>query len=255
MSKLGTDSSEIARARERVREFEEIVYAAKKSLWVNDPDEVGEHFLEHDPVLAWRLLDLFDAYQTGTTYPLDRLPGVIDRLMDTKLEFYYVSQVLPGTVNALVYLRGFDEKDPLSTPGLQLARLCYSQAFIGQSRVVWERLMKCIYFLETGKDPSGKSIRRRFFRDLPEWSPRWDLLKEFESDIDNYDSSYRTPEYHMGSVLRKELLGGDSVDPNDLLSLLTPVMNGFWTVLLANVSGQSHNIVRLGHSVRRSDGE
>ena len=63
-------------------------------------------------MLAWRLLEAFDAYRTSGRYPLDRLPGLMYRLIDTKLQLYFVSQVMPGTLNAMVYGRGFDSKDP-----------------------------------------------------------------------------------------------------------------------------------------------
>ena len=244
--------TDLSTTRERVAEFEQIIESAKRALWAADPPEIAESFLAHDPVLQWRLLDLLERYQAAGVYPLERLPGVMDRLIDSKLEFYYVSQVLPGTLNALVYGRGFEHDDPLARPGLQLARLCYSQAMIGQSRILWDRLMRAIYYLEAGADPEGKSIRRRFFRELPSWSPRWDLVAEFETEIDDFDSSYRTPEYHKGSVLRRELLGGDVVDPDEMLALLAPVMNGLWTILMANIEGSPHNLLRLGHRVRSS---
>jgi hypothetical protein len=241
------------RIRGRVAEFENIIKEAKTARWADDPKGVADHFLQYDPVLAWRLLDLFDLYEQGGAYPMDRLPGVMDRLIDTKLQLYFVSQVLPGSMNALVYGRGLEHADPLATPGLQLTRLSLTQAFIGQSRALWDRLMGLIYFLETGCDPPGNSIRRRFFRDLSNWSPRWDVMIELEAEIDRYDNKYRTPEYHRGSVLRKELLGGDEVDLNDVMGLNTPVTNGVWTVLCANVSGKPHNIVRLGRHIRSGE--
>lgn len=246
---------DLSLTRAKVAEFEAIIDRVKSALWADAPLDVAEHFLKTDPVLAWRLLDLFDAYLAAGQYPEERLPGLMDRLIDSKLELYFVSQVLPGTENAMVYLRGFDKTDPLKTPGLQLARLCYSQAIIGQSRVLWERLTRSIYFLETGRDPDGKSVRRRFFGVLADWSPRWDLLAEFESEINRYDQKYRTPEYHKGSVLRRELLGGEEVDANDLLSPMTPLMNGLWPVMMANVQGSAHNILRLGRRVRPDDSD
>jgi hypothetical protein len=236
--------------RDRVLEFEEIVENAKKDLWATEPKEVAEHFLAHDPVLKWRLIDVLDAYVEAGVYPLDRLPGVMDRLIDTKLQLYFVTQVFPGSMNALVYNRGFDQADPLAKPGLQLTRLSLLQGGIGQIRVLLERVMRLVYYLETGKDIQGKSIRKRFFADLPSWTPRWDVLAELGDEIDSYDSKYRTPEYHKGSVLKRELLGGDGVDANDVLGLITPVTNGVWEVLNANVSAKPHNILRLGRRIR-----
>jgi len=251
-ARLAPDDSELDRIRGRVATFEDIIEQAQRLQFAADPPEIADAFLQHDPILAWRLLDLLDSYRSRLAYPRDRIPGVIDRAIDTKLQLYFVARVLPGTENMLVHLRGFQATNPLATPNLQLARLCYAQAMIGQSRVLWDRLMRLVYYLEEGQDPEGKSIRRVFFRAVPRWSPRWDVLSKWEADIDRYDSAYRTPEYHHGSVLKKELLGGPTNDPNRLLALLTPVMNGMWTVLMANVQASPHDILSLGRRVERA---
>lgn len=243
------EDNTLTQLRQRVSEFESIIRRAKEAQHSDVPPEVAKHFLDHDPVLIWDIQAFITALVTGKQYPEERLERAVDRLIDTKLQFYFVSHTLPATQNLMVYLRGFDPNDPLATPGLQLARLCYSQSMIGQSRILWERLMRFIYFLEQGKDPEGKSVRRKFFATLPTWSPRWDVLSEWEGEIDTYDSRYRTPEYHKGSILKRELLGGSQVDPNEILGLMTPIMNGLWPVLLANVKGKPHNITRLGRNV------
>lgn len=241
---------EVTHLRERVSEFEDIILAARRVQHDDLPPDVAEHFLKHDPVLAWNLLELLDAYREGTTYPQDRLPSAMDHFIDTKLQLHYVTQVWPGTMNLMVYLRGFDPKNPLATPNLQLARLGYSQAMIGAERVLWERLMQSIYFLEKGSNPEGKHTQRAFFRELPKWSPRWDLLAEFQSEVSKFDESFRTPEYHKGSILKKELFGGDAVDMNEVLGLTTPIINGVWTILISNVIGSPHDIMRLGRKAR-----
>lgn len=65
------------------------------------------------------------------------------------------------------------------------------QSWIGQLRVLWERLMTLVYFLEEGKDPRGKlSIRKQFFRGITSWGGRWDVFAEWESFIDQYDKLY-----------------------------------------------------------------
>lgn len=242
-------ADEANQLRERVSEFEDIILSARKVQHDDLPPEVADHFLKHDPVLAWNLLGLLDAYLAGSAYPQNRLPAVIDHFIDTKLQLHFVTQVWPGTMNLMVYLRGFDPKNPLATPNLQLARLGYSQAMIGAERVLWERLMRTIYFLETGTDPKGKHTQRAFFRELPNWSPRWDLLAEFQSEVNEFDESLRTPEYHKGSILKKELLGGNTVDMNDVLGLTTPITNGVWTILMSNVTGVPHHTIRLGRKV------
>lgn len=234
----------------RVAELDDIIRRARETQYTDMPTKIASLFLRDDPLLRWDLSQFVAAYEAGQRFPADRLPKAVDRLIDAKLQFYFVAQVLPATANVMVYGRGFDPARPLDTPALQLARLCYTQAMIGQSRILWERLMRLIYYLEEGTDPPGKSTRRPFFRKLKDWSPRWDVLAEWQPELDRYGDQYRTPEYHSGSVLKRELLGGPVVDPNDVLSLLTPVMNGIWPVLIANVRGEPHHIVSLGRKVR-----
>ena len=246
---MDNKSDATTRLQERVAEFEDIILKARSAQHADLAPEHAELLLKHDPVITWNLINFIEAYFAGNLYPAERLPAVIDRLIDTKLQLHFVTQVWPGTMNLMVYLRGFDPMAPQAIPNLQLARLAYSQAMIGANRILWERLMRSIYFLETGKEPEGKHTQKSFFRELPMWSPRWDLLAEFQTEIKYYDQVFRTPEYHKGSILKRELLGGGEVDMNDVLGLMTPIINGVWTVLIANISGVPHNIVRLGRKV------
>ena len=103
---MGRD--DVDRVRARVADFEDIIERAQRSQFAGDPPDVADAFLQHDPILAWGLLELFDSYLSTSTYPPDRLPPVIDRAIDTKLQLYNVARVIPGSQNALVYLRGFD---------------------------------------------------------------------------------------------------------------------------------------------------
>lgn len=247
------DQEEAQQVMARAAEFDDIVKSAVSVAFAQDPPEVAEAFIREDPTTRWNIEQICSQYQAGARYPLDRMPGVIDRFIDLKLQLYFTTRVLPGTENQMVYLRGFDQDNPLATPNLQLARLCYQQAMIGQSRVLWDRLMRSVHYLEVGADPAGKSIRRKFFSELPNWSPRWDVLTEWETVIDEFDQRYRTPEYHKGSVLKAELLGGRRIDPNRVLALLTPVVNGFWEVLAANIRSAPNQVVRLGRNVFSED--
>jgi hypothetical protein len=167
--------------RERVEEFETIVEEAKRAIWAREPKEVADAFLKDDPVLAWDLLAALDSYRSSSAYPQDRLPGIMHRLIDTKLQMYFVSQVVPGAMNQMVYLRGFDPDNPLATPNLQLTRLSYLQALIGQSRVLWERLMRLIYFLETGSNSNTSSRRTDGYSVALTWDVRRDGRLQFST--------------------------------------------------------------------------
>lgn len=242
------DGDELARARARVETFDDMVRGVLEAQYRRDFGPHADDFLRGETLLRWNLRELMDLYAEAGAYPLDRLAGVADRAIDFKLQYRFVSTNL-GIQNQLVYGKGFDPRQPLATPAAHLTHLSLMQSLIGQVRVLWERLMTLVYYLEMGDDPRGKSIRRVFFKDIEQWSPRWDVLREWEPVIGRYDSDFRTPEFHNRSRMRRELFGGPAPDPNAITAPLTPVLNGFWDVLLTNVQGRPHHVARLGYSV------
>ena len=239
----------LANSRARAVEFDEMIReTVSENLIRNLGPDLAETFIRDHQLLAWDLVDLFDSYQSAGVYPIERLPGVIDRAIDLKLQLYYVSQINPAVHNLVLSGTEFTLKNPQETPGLHLTHLCFMQAWIGQLRILWERLMTLVFYLEEGRDP-GKSVRRRFFSRIAEWECRRDVLAEWESFISKYDETYRTPEYHNRSNMRKELFGHPTSDPNSIMSPMTPVMSGFWPVFSANARGVQSNIIALGRKV------
>lgn len=242
------DVGRLVRARARVETFDDMIRGVLEEQYRRNFGASAEHLLRNETLLRWDLRELMDRYAEAAAYPHDRLAGLADRAIDFKLQFRFVNMNL-GIQNQLVYGAGFDPRKPLATPVAHLWHLSLLQSLIGQVRVLWERLMTLVYYLEMGHDPRGKSIRRVFFNDIAHWSPRWDVLREWEPVIARYDSDFRTPEFHNRSRMRRELFGEPSTDPNDIMAPLTPVMNGFWEVLLANVQGQQSHVSRLGYNV------
>jgi hypothetical protein len=245
------DQGELERARSRVVEFEQIIYQAVSEIkHLNAQHDEAERQVRENQLLAWRLEDLFDSYGQSNVYPLGRLPGVADRAIDLKLQLYFVSELNIGIYHTLLFGTDLDLRNPQSTPRHHLTHLCLMQSWIGQLRVLWERLMTLVYFLEEGKDPRGKlSIRKQFFRGITSWGGRWDVFAEWESFIDQYDKLYRTPEYHNRSSMRKALFGDPSTDPNSIMAPLDPVIGGFWDVLMANVQGVASPVKWLGRKI------
>lgn len=240
----------LTNSRARAVEFDQMIrQAVSENAIRNVGPQHAETFLQDHYLLGWDLVDLFDSYQEAGAYPLSRLPGVTDRAIDLKLQLYFVAEVNMGVHNSLLYGKDFDLRSPQGKPGPHLVHLCLMQAWIGQMRVLWERLMTLVYFLEEGQDPAGKSVRRRFFGSIEKWAGRWNVLAEWHSFISKYDELYRTPEYHNRSSMRKELFGHPSTDPNSITAPLSPVMNGFWDVLIANVKGVPSNVLALGRRI------
>lgn len=241
----------IAAARTQLERFEELISTAIRGSYQAYESSFAQRRIEHDPVLRWRLLDdFFDPYQASCVYPIERLPDLAYAVMDLKMQFYFAAKVSGGTWNALLSDTGFSLKDgPASRPGLYFQHLYLMQAQIGQSRILWDRLMGLVYRLEEGSDVPGRSIRRTFFKQLPQWSPRWDVLAEWEPRIDKYDRLFRTPEFHKNSTLRASIFREEAIDPNEIMALEAPVSSGFWDVLKANVAGLPVHIPRLGRHI------
>ncbi|MBM4510051.1 hypothetical protein GS425_00060 [Rhodococcus hoagii] len=93
-------------------------------------------------------------------YPPERLEGAVIRAFDLKLQFTTSSRwtwhLQPGysaalDANGLTY--------ETATPNLLLTRLSLDQNLIGKMRILWERLMNLVYFVETGKEIPAKARR------------------------------------------------------------------------------------------------
>lgn len=244
-------AEQIAAVRTQLEMFEGLISTAIRSGYErNFPPPLAKHLIENDVVLGWRLLgDFFEPYRSAGVYPIDRLPELAYAVMDLKMQLYFVASVGPGTWNALLSGTEFRLRDdPISRPGLYFQHLYLMQVDISQTRILWDRLMGFVYRLEEGREVPGKSIRRAFFKQLPRWSPRWDVLAEWQVRIDKYDRLFRTPEFHKNSTLRASIFR-EAIDPNDVGALRAPVMNGFWDVLKANVVGAPVHVAALGRHV------
>jgi hypothetical protein len=166
------------------------------------------------------------------------------------LQSYFLREVDLGLYNRLYY-------DPInanlalaSSHRLTLIRMSLDQSLIGKSRVLWERVLVLIYYLEFGKDLSSDargSRKGRFFKDIGEDDLRWGWMSVYQPVIARYDDLFRTPEFHSGSRLRKELEGAPPPDANGLLEPLNASMNVVWKNLLVVVAGGSQFSFDLMH--------
>jgi len=229
-----------ATPRQRASRAEGLISDALREKYSNSP-ELLDTLTTHGPLSRWNVVDFLDAYVSGGVYPADRLHRLADMLLDIKLQLYFILEVDLGCYNLLVHDRGYDKSEPLAHPHVYLTRLSLDQTLIGKSRVLWERLMNLIYFLETGEELESKRSRKRSkqtaFFEFVSKDPKLRFLEPYRQIIEQYDQSYRTPEYHKSSVLRSELLGGRTVDANDLPKLINAAINNIWENLISIVGG------------------
>jgi len=173
-------------------------------------------------------------------FPADRLPRLISYLMDVKLELYYLLEIDIHLQNRYVYGHGYQVDKPREKPNVLLARLSLDQTLILKSRVLWDRLMNALFYLQTGlvlEDRKGaKSKKSRFFKEMFKCE-RWQFLSEYEPQILQYDDDYRTPESHKMSVLRAQMMKGTIADPNRVTKLLNSA-TGLWRKIVAVVDGR-----------------
>lgn len=255
-SSVGQDEGrDIEALRAKVGQFEDVLRDALRDKYAAYPHEMGETVMTRGPLGRWNLLEFFNRYVSSDTYPVDRLERLIYQLFDIKLQLYYILEVDLGLYNALVHDRGYDPKNPSKTPHVLLTRFSLDQALMGKSRLLWERIMNFVYYLETGEGleikRSAKRSKRFAFFDFVASSPRWRWLEPHGPGLEAYEEAFRTPEYHKSSVLRAELLGGREVNPNELLELLNRAINSVWDNVLSIVTGgkaTSFNELHMGQS-------
>lgn len=172
-----------------------------------------------------------ERYLSQGEYPSERLAPLVYKAMDINLQVYYLSEVDLGIYNSCTVDRGYDSRNPLNTPHLFLTRLSLDQSLIGKSQVLWERIVNFVYYLENGVDieskVSGNKTKSKVFSEFLDVTPKWKYLLPYRDLIRSYDQSYRTPEFHKNSILRAEIFGNQTIDPDRLIEILNDCQNGF----------------------------
>jgi hypothetical protein len=161
-----------------------------------------------------------------------------------KLQFYYITEVDLGIYSDVYGIpltkRGLT--DDAAPPLFLLLRLSLDQNLIGKLRVLWERLMNLVYFVENQcelKESNNRSKKGKFFASVN--SPageKWQFLAGFKDIIQGHDDTFRSAEFHTSSTLRKEILQR-TIDPNDITRVggLHYFLNGMWPNILSVMRG------------------
>ncbi|KXX61077.1 hypothetical protein AZG88_34840 [Rhodococcus sp. LB1] len=218
-------------------------------------DATPPHWADMMGVRKLDLREFVESFDAGG-YPAERTRGAVTRAYDLKLQYYYLAEVDLGTYNqvysAEINNRGLSNET--ATPRLLLIRLSQDQSLIGKMRVLWERLMNLIYYVETGKDIAARSKKKAFFRwlETETVAAKWRYFQPYEQVIAQYDDKFRTPEFHKSSTLRREILER-SLDINDLIEPLNYFTNGIWSNIISITKGNGPISFHQIH--RNSNGE
>jgi hypothetical protein len=233
---------ELDELREVVNKFEAIIERALDQKYEQCSPEIKTAIRQANILRRWDLRKLLETYQQAQCYPVERLERIVYDLFDIKLQFYYILEVDLGLYNLLVQDMGYDTQSALTKPHILLTRFSLDQSLISKSRILWERIMNFVYYLETGQllehKVSGKKSKRKVFFNFVKTTPKWRFLEPYEKELQIYEESFRIPEFHKSSVLRAELFGNRLNNPNDLIKLVNRATNIIWENILAIISGQ-----------------
>ena len=183
-------------------------------------------------------VNFVDSYRTGALYPSDRLTELVLRFTDVRLQTWYI-QFDAGVSNDHYYVPVNHDPSLADSAIHTVALMATTQSIIGRSRIAWEKLMRAVYYLETGLDlrPSNsRSYKSKFF-DWVADQPKWRFLEPYESIVSEHDDRFRTGEFHKGSVLRRVILRREMPDLNKIMELSNSMMNGIWPNILEVVRG------------------
>jgi hypothetical protein len=194
------------------------------------------------PVKIMNIRDFYDLYLTKGIYPRERLKKLVYNLFDIKVQLFCIMELDLGLYNHLIYNLGFDKDNIDKCPYIALRKLSLDQTLIVKSRILWERIMNFIYYLETGNEleniSSKKSKKTLFFEFIKD--KKWAYIEDYKTYINWFDKTLRTPEVHKGSYLRKLFQLGISAgtETERIHGLVNIAMNAIWPNLLDIIQGR-----------------
>ena len=225
-----------------INKFENKLLEALEFKYKSLPEQIRASLIETSFVKVMDIGKFYDLYLGKSVYPQERIKRLIYQLFDIKVEMFYILELDIGLYNHLIYNIGFDNSNIDEFPYIALRKLSLDQTLIIKSRILWERVMNFIYYLETGEDldktirGSKKKSKKTHFFDFIK-NTKWSYLEEYKNYIEWFDNKLRTPEVHKGSILRKYFQIGLAAPDRKTLGLINIVNNSIWTNLLEIIQG------------------
>lgn len=218
-----------------INQFENKLLEALEFKYKSQPQQIKTSLIETSFVKGMNIKKFYELYLEKGVYPQERIEKLIYQLFDIKIEMFYIIELDIGLYNHLIYNIGFDNSNIDEFPYIALRKLSLDQTLIVKSRILWERVMNFIYYLETGKDLDRKSKKTYFFNFIK--STKWSYLEVYKNYIEWFDKRLRAPEVHKDSTLRKGFLTGSTPPPEKMLGVTNIVLNSIWTNLLQIIQG------------------
>lgn len=188
-------------------------------------------------------------YRESKFHDADSEARFLDLYFEVKLQLYYLTSAVPDEWCA--HTACLEDGSELSPHG-KMKRVALIQGRIGQIRILWEKTMNLVFFLETNEmleaKVSGNKSKQKVFFDTVEKSEAWAFISEHYKELFRYfDDEFRTPEAHKGSVLKKEITGQRKFDDQVVSAPVTVVCNSILPTMRYVMRGlrQSPQIIRV----------
>jgi len=230
--------------RKVIEQFEKKLQKALEFKYRNEDSKIRFCLIRDNILNKWDLLEFYKIYLKSKVYPKERIKKIMHYLFDLKMQLYYLLEIDLGLYNHLIYNRGYNNENIKDFPHIQLTKFCLDQNTILKSRILWERVMNLVYYLETGEEienriPGNKSKKKYFFDFI--LKTKWRFLGHYKKHINWFDEKLRTPETHKLSIFRKYFLKGSDINPDKITSIIGIILNTIWENVLDIVQGRESN--------------
>ena len=171
-----------------IKEIDEFESDLRNALEFKYQQFYGEHWqqvLKDNTLSQMSIREFVENYEEQTIYPLDRIQTLVYLLFDFKIELFFILELYMGLYNHLIYNLGYDNSSIAENPYILLRRLSLDKTIIVKSRILWERTMNFVYFLETGvklEVSRNKSKKAQFFKLIQ--NNRWSFLLDYKDYIE-----------------------------------------------------------------------
>lgn len=223
---------------DRIVAFDALLDEAFRDKYGDQGDGFGEM---HS---AWSLSTFCHSFVDGVNgglhpYPLHRMERALDYAMDLKLQRWLLIEVDAGVYNSVYHdlVNAFPAAE--GSARVRLIRLSLDQTIVVKTRIVWERMMALIVWLENGREPSGSSSwRRKFLELVNENEGRWVFASRYVQVLERWDNGLRTGEVHGMSPLRRLLLSDQTMSLTDW-TLSLSIVDDVWRNLVGLLRGET----------------
>jgi len=198
--------------------------------------------LQNNVVVQWNTILFFNVYIQSDIYAKERLPRLTEFLIDIKLEFYYLNEIDLAVYSALIYSKGISNKSLALHPHLLLTKLALDQNLLAKTTMLWQKIVRFIYYLEEGIECKGKGAKQKsslpLLGDFVKKHPQWSFLLSSQEVMTRYANNDQVPKYDKTAPFLKEL-SQHKMGVEDFIKPVHQTMHHIWKNILSIISGNT----------------